>query len=167
MKGCFACKKGGRIGYLYGGGRREAIEARIEILPGVVDEENLSARREELRGVRGDLLRLGHAGADGGAGGGVLPQPAGDLLRGGVRALLCGAVPPPRGHGALGLAGDAEPVAQFASSIILLANKGAHLALRAYRKEGYEAGKHLVEHVFPGTCDTPVGILGAGASARA
>ena len=57
----------------------------------------------------------------------------------------------------------AEPVAQFTAALITLANKGAHLALRAYREQGYAEGKRLVEQIFPGTCDTPVGILGAGA----
>lgn len=56
----------------------------------------------------------------------------------------------------------AEPVAQFTAALITLANKGAHLALRAYREQGYAEGKRLVEQIFPGTCDTPVGILGAG-----
>lgn len=163
VKGCFVCKTGGRIGYLYGGGRREAVEARIEVLPGVVTEETLEARREELRACEAifcgwDMLELTEEQvAEFFPNLRVLFYAAGSVryfaapfLRRGVTVLSAWQE-------------MAEPVAQFASSLILLANKGAHLALRAYRKEGYEAGKRLVEHVFPGTCDTPAGILGAGA----
>ena len=163
MKGCFACKKGGRIGYLYGGGRREAIEARIEILPGVVDEENLSARREELRACEAifcgwDMLELTEEQvAEFFPNLRVIFYAAGSVryfaapfLRRGVTVLSAWQV-------------MAEPVAQFTAALITLANKGAHLALRAYREQGYAEGKRLVEQIFPGTCDTPVGILGAGA----
>lgn len=163
MKGCFACKTGGRIGYLYGGGRREAIEARIEILPGVVDEENLSARREELRACEAifcgwDMLELTEEQvAEFFPNLRVIFYAAGSVryfaapfLRRGVTVLSAWQV-------------MAEPVAQFTAALITLANKGAHLALRAYREQGYAEGKRLVEQIFPGTCDTPVGILGAGA----
>ena len=141
MKGCFACKKGGRIGYLYGGGRREAIEARIEILPGVVDEENLSARREELRACEAifcgwDMLELTEEQvAEFFPNLRVIFYAAGSVryfaapfLRRGVTVLSAWQV-------------MAEPVAQFTAALITLANKGAHLALRAYREQGYAEGK--------------------------
>lgn len=163
MKGCFVCKKGGRIGYLYGGGRREAIEARVEILPGVVDEEGLEANRAFLRECEvlfcgWDMLELTEEQvAEYFPNLRVIFYAAGSVryfaapfLRRGVTVLSAWQV-------------MAEPVAQFTTALITLANKGALLALRAYREEGYAAGKRLVENVFPGTCDTPVGILGAGA----
>lgn len=167
MKGCFACKKGGRIGYLYGGGRREAIEARIEILPGVVDEENLSARREELRACEAifcgwDMLELTEEQvAEFFPNLRVIFYAAGSVryfaapfLRRGVTVLSAWQV-------------MAEPVAQFTAALITLANKGAHLALRAYREQGYAEESASWSRSFPGRATRPWESWARGPSAPA
>lgn len=163
MKGCFVCKKGGRIDYLYGQGRRQAICERVEILPETVDETNLDRHRDFLRQCEvlfcgWDMLQLTDEQVEEYFpnlrvifyAAGSVRYFAAPFLRHGVTVLSAWRV-------------MAVPVAQFTLSLITLANKGAHLALNAYRNEGYAAGKHLTEEVFPGTYGTRVGILGAGA----
>lgn len=164
MKGCFVCKKGGRIDYLYGHGRRRTISSMVDICTETIDETNYPQHKDFLRQCEvlfcgWDMIEFTDAQVEEYfpnlkvifyAAGSVryFAQP---FLQRGVTILSAWRV-------------MAVPVAQFTLALITLANKGAHMALSAYRKEGYEAGKYLSADVFPGTYNgTKVGILGAGA----
>ena len=163
MKGCFVCKKGGRLSYVYGGGRMERINRMVTMCEEVIDEENIDAHREFLKDVEvlfcaWDMveftkeqiaqyfpsLKVVFYAA------GSVRYFAQPFLEMGIKVLSAWRV-------------MAVPVAQFTLALITLGNKGALLSMDAYRKQGYTAGRHLAAEVFPGTYKTRVGILGAGA----
>jgi phosphoglycerate dehydrogenase-like enzyme len=163
VKGCFVCKKGGRIDYLYGQGRREEISSLVEVCEETIDEENFARHRAFLRQC--EVLFCGWD---------MVPFTGAQIeeyfprlkvifyAAGSVRYFAR----PFLERGVVVLSAwrqMAVPVAQFTVSLITLCNKGALMAMRAYQGSGYAAGKRLTEEVFPGAYHTKVGILGAGA----
>ena len=56
----------------------------------------------------------------------------------------------------------AIPVAEFAVSQVILANKGYFQSLLKFKKEGFNAAKDLCSYSFPGNFEAKVGILGVG-----
>jgi len=63
-------------------------------------------------------------------------------------------------------AANAIPVAEFALSQIILANKGFFLSQKVMREEGYIAARELTQKHFRGTFDCTLGIIGAGMIGR-
>jgi phosphoglycerate dehydrogenase-like enzyme len=61
------------------------------------------------------------------------------------------------------LADNGPPVAEFTVAMITLANKGALPAMRLYQTESMAESNKPTRLVYPGTYQTAVGILGAGA----
>ena len=63
-------------------------------------------------------------------------------------------------------AANAIPVAEFALSQIILANKGFFLTQKTMREDGYIAARELTNKHFRGTFDCTLGIIGAGMIGR-
>lgn len=162
MKGCFVCKSGGRLPYVFREGRMEAVAREVELPSEIITEHNLDAWRSFLSEVEvlfctWDMLPLTGEQIDtffpnlkvvfyAAASVRYFARP---FLERGIRVLTCHRI-------------MAVPVAEFTLAVILLANKGALQAMRGYRQEGY-AAKRFSEQIYPGTYRTRVGILGAGA----
>lgn len=162
MKGCLVCKEGGRLSYVYREPQMARLASLLELCPQVITQNNFKENRdflretevvfctwdmipfskEEIQEYLPKLKVIFYAAAS-------VQYFARPFLECGVRVLTCHRI-------------MAVPVAEFTLSAILLANKGALLSLRKYRKESYRAGKELPEKLFPGTSSTKVGILGAG-----
>lgn len=163
MKACYLAKReNNRIDYVYPPEQKQRYEARLEIYPHVIYEDNLEAHKEFLKDCEVAIstwhapelteeeitqylpslkLLLYAAGS--------VQYFARPFLRCGVRIVSA--------WGAMNY-----PVAQFTVSNIVLANKGAFLASRAYHQGKFEEGGRLCSTIFPGTYRTKVGILGAG-----
>ncbi|MCL2319318.1 MAG: hydroxyacid dehydrogenase [Treponema sp.] len=163
MKGCFVSKDGSdRLNYVYKMGRREKFEKELEVLPGIVTEKNLDQHKAFLReteviittwnfvpftdaqiGEYFPKLRLVLYGA------GSVQGFARPFLNRGIRVVS--------GWVAMSVA-----VTEYASSQVLLANKGYFQALLKYRNEGFKTAKDMCSNIYPGNFETRVGILGAG-----
>lgn len=162
MKGCFVCDPGGRLDFVFDAQRKAALGQRLDMITQVVNRENLEALKEELADVEVmagtwnftafteqeletyfPKLKLVLYAA------GSVRYFAEPFLKRGVRVLSA--------WGAM-----AVPVAEYTAAAVLHANKGFYLAMARYRDEGFRAGKVVTERLFPGTYDTPVGVLGAG-----
>ncbi|GHV37356.1 dehydrogenase [Spirochaetia bacterium] len=163
MKGCFVCKEGSdRLEYVYKMGRREKFEAELEILPGIVTEKNLEQHKSFLRETEIIIatwnivpftdeqiteyfprLKLVLYGA------GSVQGFARPFLNRGIRVVS-------------GWVAMSVPVAEYSTSLILLANKGWFPSLLKYKNEGFRASKTMCEHQFPGNFEVKVGILGVG-----
>jgi phosphoglycerate dehydrogenase-like enzyme len=163
VKGCFVNKEGSdRLNYVYKMGRREKFEAELEILPGIVTEKNLEEHRAFLRETEVMIstwniipfkeeqlaeyfpkLKLALYGA------GSVQGFARPFLGRGIRVVSAWAA-------------MAIPVTEYATSQILLANKGFFSALGRYKAEGFRPAKTMCEHEFPGNFETKVGLLGIG-----
>ena len=163
MKGCFVNKAGSdRLTYVYKMGRREKFEKELEILPGIVTEKNLDEHKAFLRETEVIVttwnfipltdaeiseyfpkLRLVLYGA------GSVQGFARPFLNRGIRIVS-------------GWVAMSVPVAEFASSLVLLANKGYFQALIKYKNEGFQASKEIGANIFPGNFETKIGILGVG-----
>lgn len=162
MKGCFVCKEGGRLPYVYREEQIAAIKSLIELPDSIITEKNfrqyadflrevevifctwdmVAFSKEEIREYFPNLKVIFYAAAS-------VQYFAKPFLELGVRVLTC--------HHIM-----AVPVAQFTVSCIVFGNKGALLAMRRYGSEGYRGGNRLISEVYPGTYRTKVGILGAG-----
>lgn len=162
MKGCFVCKKEGRLEYVFRQKQQEAISREVEMPEAVINQDNYMAYREFLREVevifctwdmvaftkeeiREFFPRLKvvfYAAAS-------VQYFARPFLELGVRVITCHKV-------------MAVPVAEFTVAQLVLANKGALRAMRAYSRDNLDAGR-LSREVYPGSYATRVGILGAGA----
>jgi phosphoglycerate dehydrogenase-like enzyme len=163
MKGCFVKKEGSdRLDYVYKMGRREKFAAELEILPETLTENNLEKHRAFLKETEVLIstwnfisfteeqlteyfpkLRLVLYGA------GSVQGFARPFLNRGIRVVS-------------GWVAMSVPVMEFATSLILLANKGYFPALLKYKSEGFSAAKDMCEHLFPGSFETRVGLLGIG-----
>jgi phosphoglycerate dehydrogenase-like enzyme len=163
MKACFVSKEGSdRLEYVYKMGRREKFEAALEVLPEIVTEKNLDQHRSFLRETEVIIttwnfvpfsdeqvseyfpkLKLVLYGA------GSVQGFARPFLNRGIRVVS-------------GWAAMAVSVTEYASSQILLANKGYFSALYRYKTEGFRPAKSVCEHQFPGNFETKVGLLGVG-----
>lgn len=163
MKGCFFCKPGGRLGYVFGEGRDGEIRRRITVCPDVIHTGNLAQNREFLRETEVAFatwgmpvfteeeiaeyfprLRVLFYAA------GSVQHFARPFLARGVRILSAWKT-------------MAIPVAEFTVAQIVLANKGALTTLGLYREQGYKTAQDHAYYRTPGTYRTKVGILGAGA----
>lgn len=162
MKGCFVCKEGGRISYVYREEQAAEIKKLIELPDSVITEKNfrqyaaflrevevifctwdmVEFTKEEIQEYFPNLKVIFYAAAS-------VQYFARPFLELGVRVLTC--------HHIM-----AVPVAQFTVASIIFGNKGSLLALRRYASAGYRAGNRLTSEVYPGTYRTKVGILGAG-----
>jgi phosphoglycerate dehydrogenase-like enzyme len=163
MKGCFVSKDGSdRLSYVYKMGRCELFGKELEILGGIVTEKNLNEHKGFLREAEVIIttwnfipftdaqiaeyfpkLRLVLYGA------GSVQGFARPFLNRGIRVVS-------------GWAAMAIPVAEFASSLVLLANKGFFQALLKYKNEGYKASKDMCSNIYPGNFEAKAGILGVG-----
>jgi len=163
MKGCFVNKSGSdRLDFVYKMGRREKFEKELEILPGIVTEKNLDEHKAFLRETEIIIstwnfipftdaqiseyfpkLKLVLYGA------GSVQGFARPFLNRGIRIVS-------------GWAAMAIPVSEFASSLVLLANKGFFQALLKYKSGNFQAAKETGANIFPGNFETKVGILGVG-----
>jgi len=163
MKGCFVLKSGSpRYNYVFKKGRREKFESELEVLPGIVTEENLDEHKAFLRETEVIIstwnffsftdeqiseyfpkLRLILYAA------GTVQGFARPFLNRGIRVVS-------------GWAAIAIPVSEMASSLVLLSNKGLFQVLNCYKKEGHKAANNLRTDHYPGSYDTSVGIIGVG-----
>jgi phosphoglycerate dehydrogenase-like enzyme len=163
MKGCFVGKEGSdRLNYVYKMGRREKFEQDLEILPGNITEKNLDEHKSFLRETEVIIttwnfipftdaqiseyfpkLRLVLYGA------GSVQGFARPFLIRGIKVVSAWAA-------------IAVHVSEFASSLILMANKGFFQALLKYKNEGFKASKDMCSNIYPGNFESKVGILGAG-----
>ena len=164
MKACFATNGGqSAVDFLCAGGRKEQFARKLDLLPGVVTQDTLAQRREELADVEVLISTWG-----------MLPlteEEIGEYFPS-LRLILYGAASVQyfgqpflrRGIRITTAAmAMAEFVAQFTFAQIVQANKGYSHSIRMYREKGYEAGHLHATRVCPGTYDTTVGIIGAGA----
>lgn len=167
MKGCFVCKRGStRIPYVFGTGaginRMEVFGELLTLCPNVIHEDNLEENRnflaetevilatwdmlplceEDLKEFFPKLEIVLYAA-------GSVQKFARPFLNRGIKIVSA--------WGSM-----CYPVAQFTVSCIIMANKGAFLAARAYQESGFAEGHNLATERFPGTYGTKVGILGAG-----
>ena len=163
MKGCFVNKSDSdRINYVYKQGRREKFETELEVLPGIVTEKNLEEHKTFLRETEVIIttwnflplsdaqiqeyfpkLRLVLYGA------GSVQGFARPFLNRGIKVVSA--------WGAI-----AVNVAEFASSLVIMANKGYFQVLNTYKKDGHRAASKLCADTFPGNYNIKVGILGVG-----
>lgn len=163
MKVCFVCKEGGRLGYTFGNGRYEDICKRVATCPEVINEHNLESNRAALQVVEvifstWDMvpfsasqlaeyfpsLKVVFYAA------GSVQYFARPFIERGVR--ICSAWQT-----------MARPVAEFTVAMITLANKAALPAMRFYQTKSMVESNKLTRLIYPGTYQTAVGILGAGA----
>jgi len=163
MKGCFVGKDGSdRLNYVYKLGRREKFEKELDVLPGIVTEKNLDEHKSFLRETEVIVttwnflpltdaqiseyfpkLRLVLYGA------GSVQGFARPFLNRGIKVVSSWAA-------------IAVSVAEYASSQVLLANKGYFQILLAMKREGHRAASNISANICPGNYDSKVGILGVG-----
>ncbi len=162
-KGCFVCKKGGRLEYTFGAGRYQTVCAEIDMVPEIINGENVASHKANLAGVEfifctWDMvpfskeqiaeffpnLRVVFYAA------GSVQYFARPFMELGVRVVSAWRA-------------MSVPVAEFTVAAITFANKASLSLVSAYKSKGYHAAKQLLTDVYPGTYDTTVGILGAGA----
>lgn len=163
IKGCFLCKDGGRLPYVFRQKQVEQIQQRIEMCDEIINSENLEANRsflqdvevgfatwdipqltvEQIRTFLPNLKIIFYAAAS-------VRYFAEPFMKCGVRILSAWKL-------------MAIPVAQFTVSMITLANKGALQSLDIYRESGYQAARKPSVELYLGNYATKVGILGAGA----
>lgn len=164
MKGCFICSRNSsRLDFVFSQGRKERFAQYLELCPDVIHEDNLEEHRAFLKETEVILctwdmvpfseellaryfprvkLLLYAAGS--------VQYFARPFLKRGIR--ICSA------WGSM-----CYPVAQFTTSLIVLANKGAFRAAQLARQGDYEKGHNLATMEYPGSYEgTRVGILGAG-----
>ena len=163
MNGCFVCKEGGRLRYTYGNGRYETICERLDMCPDIITENNLEQHRAALRSV--DVIFCTWD---------MVPFSASQLAAyfPSLKAVFYAAGSVQyfaRPFMARGIRISsawqtmARPVAEFTVAMITLANKGALPAMRRYQTESMAESNKPTRLVYPGTYQTAVGILGAGA----
>ncbi len=163
MKGCFVCRAGsGKLDYVYKEGRKELFRGELAMPGETVTGDNLETLREVLAEVevlvgtwdfvpftaqqiaeyfpRAKLVLYGAGSVQGFA------RP---FLEAGVRVSSAWVA-------------MSIPVVEFASSLVILANKGYLPSLGAYRGRGFAPAKAMCSLEYPGSFDTPVGILGVG-----
>lgn len=155
----FICNSTANIDRVYGLGRRNAIEERVVTFPEVISSKNMSSHAKELRTVRflfstwgmpsvtpADLNLFPQLEAIFYAAGSVQGFAA-PMLRVGIKVISAWAA-------------NAVPVAEFTTSLIVLAAKGFFHALgvshdrhsfSAFRRDNYS-----------GSFDIDIGVLGAG-----
>lgn len=163
MKGCFVCKEGGRLPYVYRDEQVAAIRKLVELPDSIITEKNfreyagflkdvevifctwnmVEFSKEEIEQYFPKLKLVLYAAAS-------VQYFARPFLELGIKVLTCHRI-------------MARPVAEFTVSSIVFGNKGSFLTMRRYASEGYAAGKNLISQVYPGIYRTKVGILGAGA----
>lgn len=169
MKACFCGELNSqRIDYVFSGGRREKIAEKVDLLDEVINTSNLEAYQDQLKDVEIVLgtwempvfsieeirtffpaLKLVLYAA------GSVQRFARPYLELGILVVNTSSV-------------MAIPVAQFSLSLIIQLSKGFFLAEEYYKKEGFQVGRDITTHHFPGLYDgTPIGILGAGNIGRA
>ena len=163
MNGCFVCKESGRLRYTYGNGRYETICERLDMCPDIITENNLEQHRAALRSV--DVIFCTWD---------MVPFSASQLAEyfPSLKAVFYAAGSVQyfaRPFMASGIRISsawqtmARPVAEFTVAMITLANKGALPAMRRYQTESMAESNKPTRLVYPGTYQTAVGILGAGA----
>ena len=138
MKGCFVCQEGGRLPYVFRNGRDSIIKSELEMPDEVITEKNYKEHARFLQGVEvivctWDMvpftkeeirayfpnLKLVLYGA------GSVQYFGRPFLELGVKIISCWQV-------------MAKPVAQFTLAAVVLANKGALMAMRRYRTQSYQ-----------------------------
>lgn len=162
MLGCFVCNPGGRLNYVFDEAHKQALRQRMDMLDVVVCRDNLVELKDSLKNVDvivatwdmvafterelaeyfPNLKLVLYAAAS-------VRYFAEPFLKRGIKVLSA--------WGAM-----AVPVAEYTLAAILHANKGFYLAMARYRSESFASGKDIAQNVYPGTYDTPVGIIGAG-----
>lgn len=163
MKGCFVGKKGSdRLDYVFASGRKELFAGRLELCPGTVHGENVEEHRDFLRETEVILSTWDMVPFSEEILGEYFPKLrlllyAAGSVQGFARPFLKRGVQVVSAWGAM-----SRPVAEFTVASIVFLNKGAFLAARAYREEGFSAGKEIAEMEFPGSYGAKVGVLGAG-----
>lgn len=163
MKACFVCRRGStRLDYTYSHDRIELFRERLDLLPEIIHEDNLTQHQDFLREVEVILatwdmipftaeqlavyfpkLKILFYAA------GSVQYFARPFLQRGIRIVSAWGI-------------MCKPVAQFTYSCMILANKGAFSAARLYSRQGYQPGHVLATQKYPGTYEIKVGILGAG-----
>lgn len=164
MKGCFVSRrKDSHLEFVFSHGRKEEFCKRLEICPEIICEDNLEHNKSFLQETEVILctwnmipfsereleeyfpsLKLVLYAA------GSVQYFARPFLNRGIK--ICSA------WGSM-----CYPVAQFTTSCIILANKGAFRAAQLAKSGEYELGHNLSTMQYPGSYKgTKVGILGAG-----
>jgi phosphoglycerate dehydrogenase-like enzyme len=163
MKACFVGKEGSdRLDYVYKKGRREKFEKILDVLPGVVTENNLDKHKAFLQEVEVIVTTWNFIPFTDAQLGEYFPKLKLVLYSAGsvqyfARPFLNRGIKVVSGWGAIAVA-----VAETASSVVLLANKGYFQSRELFKKEGFRAAKNLCGNVLPGNFETSVGILGVG-----
>ncbi len=162
-KACFAGDNPERLHYTYASGRKEAVEALLPTHPEIINSENCADLMPELKDVEVIFSTWGMPAFSPRQIQDVFPSLkavfyAAGSVQGFARPFLEAGIKVVSSWRAMAI-----PVAEMTVALITLANKNALAAMTRYKAGDFRAGKNIVEHIFPGTYGTRVGILGAGA----
>ena len=163
MKGCFVNKEGSdRVEFVYKKDRRSKFEKELEVLPGIVTENNLNEHKAFLSETEVIITTWGFIPLSDAQiseyfpklrlilyGAGSVQNFARPFLNRGIKIVS--------GWGAMAI-----PVTEMTVSLVLLSNKGYFQTLLAYKKEGHRASSNLGSRIFPGNYEIKVGVLGVG-----
>ncbi len=170
MKGCYVYKlapshPNHRLDYVFGGGRKDMISKEIEMLDAVIDGENMEEHKDFLKEVEVMFATWGMVNFTEEQIKNYFPNLkvlyyAAGSVQAFVRPFLACNVQVISAWQAMSI-----PVAEFSVAAILMLNKGLFLSMQDYyqNKKDFIESKNRCQNLFPGTYETKVGILGAGA----
>ncbi len=170
MKGCYVYKSlpnhvSSRLDYVFGGGRKDVISKDVEMLDAVIDGTNLDEHKDFLKEIEVMFATWGMVDFTEEQIKEYFPNlkvvfyAAGSVQKF-VRPFLACGVKVISAWQAM-----CVPVAEFTVASIVLLNKGVFLSMQDYYRDGkpFVQSKERCQSNFPGTYETKVGILGAGA----
>lgn len=170
MIGCFCGVKvrgEQRIDYVFSDGRMEEVAKRVDLLDGIICKANLETYKDELQDVEVIFCTWGMEAFTKEQIQTYFPKLKLVLYAAGSVQMFA------RPFLELGIiivnasAPMAIPVAQMTLSLIIQLSKGFFLSEARYKSVGYEEGRALTIHKFPGLyAKTPIGILGVGKIGR-
>ncbi len=170
MKGCYVYEystshPNHRLDYVYAGGRKDMISEKIEMLDAVIDGKNMEEHKDFLKEVEVIFATWGMVNFTEEQIKQYFPKlkvvfyAAGSVQKF-VRPFLACGVKVVSAWQAMSI-----PVAEFTVAAILMLNKGLFISMQDYYKDkkSFMDAKNRCQNNFPGTYETKIGILGAGA----
>ncbi|MFP4443411.1 MAG: NAD(P)-dependent oxidoreductase, partial [Spirochaetia bacterium] len=161
IKGAFFNSEPDNISRIYNPEALKRIEKHVDLVPGVINPENIEAHAGELSECKAAFSTWGMPQFSAEEIMSFFPQleivlyGAGSVQRF-ARPFLERGITVVSAWGANGI-----PVAEFTASIIMLCNKGFFPVRSAYPQIGHRNARNLSES-FPGNFRTRIGIIGAG-----
>jgi phosphoglycerate dehydrogenase-like enzyme len=161
MKGAFLNSGTDNIRRVYSPDTVKRIEEHVDLIPGIINPENIPERSGEVEECRTAFSTWGMPQFSAEEIESFFPRleiifyGAGSVQRF-ARPFLERGITVVSAWGANGI-----PVAEFTASLIMLCNKGFFPVLSAYSRIGHRDGRNLSES-FPGNYRTRIGIIGAG-----